>query len=320
MVDGAGQVQPQSDDPADLLGDPPSPGDAALWGTLGVPEFRVAENPTQRRCDIRNVIQTPFARLVHAVYAEGATVPRHVHDRPSIVYGAGGPCVEQASGGVASKGRMTFHPAGFAHALRYGGPTHVLAIEFESHWWAGRAHFPAVSVALPATVYEEVWQAILLLAAPAASADPDAAAARLARTLEVVEKAHVSALVRAALERLHERWREPAEAGEIAAALGCSPAHLCREFKSALGVTMTRYVMLLRLDRARALLWGADMPIADVAAETGFSDQSHLTRLLLDATGRTPLRFRWIAPCLRSAERREASAASPTVGPGRGSG
>ena len=64
-----------------------------------------------------------------------------------------------------------------------------------------------------------------------------------------------------------------------------------------MGVTLQRYAVIVRLDYARGLLWSTDRAIADIAADTGFADQSHLTRALTEHSAQTPLRLRWLAPC-----------------------
>ena len=58
-----------------------------------------------------------------------------------------------------------------------------------------------------------------------------------------------------------------------------------------LGVAPHAFRMLTRLNRARRLL-RAGQPVAAVAAETEFADQSHLTRLFRSAFGTTPGRYR----------------------------
>jgi AraC-like DNA-binding protein len=49
-----------------------------------------------------------------------------------------------------------------------------------------------------------------------------------------------------------------------------------------------------RLDLARGLLPGGQ-PLADVAAEAGFADQAHFTRMFKAALGLTPARYRALA-------------------------
>jgi AraC family transcriptional regulator len=97
---------------------------------------------------------------------------------------------------------------------------------------------------------------------------------------------------------LHENWHRPPSARELAAQLGFSPQYLCRSFKQWMGLTLTQYNQAIRLDYARGLLWGSGTDLSEIASMTGFTDQSHLTRVLRRHSGRTPgaLRADSIAP------------------------
>jgi AraC-like DNA-binding protein len=77
----------------------------------------------------------------------------------------------------------------------------------------------------------------------------------------------------------------------LAAELSTHPSHLVRVFRRAYGLPPHRYVVGRRLDRARRLLLDG-LPIAEVAAEAGFHDQSHLTRHFRALLGTTPGAFR----------------------------
>jgi AraC-like DNA-binding protein len=80
----------------------------------------------------------------------------------------------------------------------------------------------------------------------------------------------------------------------LARELGTHPSHLVRVFRREYGLPPHRYVVGRRLDRARRLLLDG-LPIADVAAATGFHDQSHLTRHFRALLGTTPGAFRGAA-------------------------
>ncbi len=54
-----------------------------------------------------------------------------------------------------------------------------------------------------------------------------------------------------------------------------------------LGISPHAFRLLARLNRARQMLRAGD-PIAAVAADAGFADQSHLTRLFRRTCGTTP--------------------------------
>ena len=77
----------------------------------------------------------------------------------------------------------------------------------------------------------------------------------------------------------------------LARELGTHPSHLVRVFRREYGLPPHRYVVGRRLDRARRLLLDG-VPIAEVAATTGFHDQAHLTRHFRTLLGTTPGAFR----------------------------
>ena len=71
-----------------------------------------------------------------------------------------------------------------------------------------------------------------------------------------------------------------------------SPYHFSRSFKLATGVGPHRYVIQRRIERAKRLLRQTGLPLALIAQETGFADQSHLAQTFRREVGVTPGRFR----------------------------
>ncbi|MGF0175036.1 helix-turn-helix transcriptional regulator [Streptomyces sp. Marseille-Q5077] len=99
------------------------------------------------------------------------------------------------------------------------------------------------------------------------------------------------ALARRLRELLDERVVQGIALDEAAALVQAHPAHLVRSFSSAYGIAPHQYLMSRRVDRARRLLLEGRSP-ADVAAATGFYDQSHLTRHFRKLVGVPPGRYR----------------------------
>jgi AraC family transcriptional regulator len=126
------------------------------------------------------------------------------------------------------------------------------------------------------------------LAAEAVALELLAAASR--ETAGERRRGHRPAWLRAAEELL--RTRERIGVGVVADAVGVHPAHLARVFRQRHGISVGDYARRVRLEWAAAQLARTDEPVAVVAAEAGFADQSHFTRRFKQFAGITPARYR----------------------------
>lgn len=79
---------------------------------------------------------------------------------------------------------------------------------------------------------------------------------------------------------------------DIAQATNRSPSHIARIFRTELGMPPHRYLINLRVEKARRLLGKTSMSIAEIAYECGFAHQEHLTRLFRRHCGTTPAAYR----------------------------
>jgi transcriptional regulator GlxA family with amidase domain len=96
----------------------------------------------------------------------------------------------------------------------------------------------------------------------------------------------------------HEEW--PVD--RLAQVSAVSPAHFARSFKQAYGVPPHRYLLTRRIERATALLRDTDLPIMDVAFQTGWSSLGTFGRIFRDITGESPTALRErerSLPCVR---------------------
>src|SRR5262245_46843321 len=113
-----------------------------------------------------------------------------------------------------------------------------------------------------------------------------------------VARPHGAAIDRRAVGRAREfldsRLRPGAGSAELEAVAGLSRWELARQFRAALGTSPHRYLVLRRLDRARALIRGG-AALVDAAASSGFADQSHMARHFRRAYGVTPGRWARLA-------------------------
>ncbi len=94
-----------------------------------------------------------------------------------------------------------------------------------------------------------------------------------------------------------ELLRDPPswKVADLARAVAIDPDHLGRVFRRHYGVSISTYLRELRLDRAAASLVLTDVPVAQIAADEGFADQSHFTQAFRRHVGVTPARYRRLA-------------------------
>lgn len=79
---------------------------------------------------------------------------------------------------------------------------------------------------------------------------------------------------------------------DLAARSGVSKSQLARLSNDALGIPISKYVQNARLNAAAKLLKESDRSISDIAAATGFYDQSHLSHVFRRERGIAPGRYR----------------------------
>ncbi|WP_052025416.1 helix-turn-helix transcriptional regulator [Novosphingobium sp. AP12] len=80
--------------------------------------------------------------------------------------------------------------------------------------------------------------------------------------------------------------------GEVASALGLSNSYFVRAFSNTVGVAPYCWLLEQRINEARQLLSHTTIPIAQIALECGFTDQSHFTNAFNRRVGTTPSKWR----------------------------
>jgi AraC family transcriptional regulator len=82
------------------------------------------------------------------------------------------------------------------------------------------------------------------------------------------------------------------DVGDVAAGVGVHPVHLARVFRAAWGCSPGELLRWRRIDRAADMLRGSRVSGAQIAAQTGFADQSHMTRAFRAIYGLAPDAYR----------------------------
>ena len=95
---------------------------------------------------------------------------------------------------------------------------------------------------------------------------------------------------RLARDFLSENTDRPVRSEELERLTGLDRYALSRHFRAQFATSPYRFLIMRRLERARAMIEHGQ-PLAEVAAASGFADQSHLNRHFKKAFGVTPGRW-----------------------------
>jgi AraC family transcriptional regulator len=79
---------------------------------------------------------------------------------------------------------------------------------------------------------------------------------------------------------------------ELASVAGVSPSHFKTVFRNSVGMPVHQYVVRRRVELATQLLRRKSMPLADIALQAGFANQSHMARWTRRLMGVTPRELR----------------------------
>lgn len=82
----------------------------------------------------------------------------------------------------------------------------------------------------------------------------------------------------------HQEW----PVRRLARVSHVSEAHFARSFKEAFGVPPHRYLLTRRIERAIALLRDSDLPITEIAFQTGWRSLGTFGRIFRDVAGEKP--------------------------------
>jgi AraC-like DNA-binding protein len=114
----------------------------------------------------------------------------------------------------------------------------------------------------------------------------------LSRSRAIVPERIQGALSQSQWERVRDycfsHLSEKITLDELAGVCGLGRFQFLKQFRQTIGMTPHAWLLRLRLERACALLSGSAQPIAMIAQEVGFYDQSHFNRAFRQAYGVAP--------------------------------
>jgi AraC family transcriptional regulator len=231
---------------------------------------------------------------------------------------AGGPTVER----VMRPGSMDFIAMGYPAIWRDDAPGTVLNVRLSSAMMQSAARStrraPAISVAPALHINDPIlrhlsWALVNEVERGEttdrlfAESVGDAVALQLLRLFAIAPPGPAGRLSRrqlnAVMTYIDAHLADDLSLATLAGVIGLSPSHFKALFKSATGVPVHRYVVRQRVDRAVSLLAKCRARPCDVAQQSGFAHQSHMTRCMRRVLGLTPamvLREFWHEPAERT--------------------
>ena len=238
-------------------------------------------------------------------YLPGASRELHAHRRACLHLNLQGGYMErQGSRAVdCSELAVAFQPAGHEHAYRcYDVVTKSFTVEFDQVWLE-RLEETGVSPRSELFADSKILDLALRLRMEygiADSASPLSIEGLLLEILALTTRKwlggsaeHQEPAWLPRLERmLRTRFTEALRLADLAADIRIHPVHLARTFRTRRGITIGSFIRRLRISRACFLLGDLDHPLAQMAVELGFSDQSQFTRTFRRATGVAPGHYR----------------------------
>ena len=106
------------------------------------------------------------------------------------------------------------------------------------------------------------------------------------------EKIRPEAFINRALGYLHSHFSEPITVADAAAYVGYTPNYFNTCFREQMGIPFGEYLRQMRLGYGENLLRSSQMPVTEVAYESGFGSLSYFSRCFCKQYGLYPQEYR----------------------------
>ena len=243
--------------------------------------------------------------LIETRYAANLKMPRHAHGPARFGVVLAGGYTEQYGGKsrCCMPATLVLHPSEESHVVHFSSAgARVFRVEAKPQWLAGLREHAAVldrpaefgdgSLArLSLRLYRE-FQEMDNLSPLIIEGFALEIVAQAARQQTASKHDKPPRWLEQARELLHAHFRDNLSLKKVAEALGVHPVYLAREFRKHYGCTLGEYLRRLRIELACRELCQSATPLIEIAAATGFYDQSHFSKKFKQLTGMTPTEYR----------------------------
>ncbi|HEY0079571.1 MAG TPA: AraC family transcriptional regulator [Pyrinomonadaceae bacterium] len=243
--------------------------------------------------------------LIETIYSSGFKMPRHSHELTHFSLVLQGTYTERYGrrSRAGKPSTLVIHPPNEDHSVNFDNTgARIFSVVVKPHWLKRvREHTSVLDntadfrgglpVTLALRLYHECQEMdeVSPLIIEGLSLEILSAAHRLR------ERDKAPRWLIRARDLLHARFYESLSLDDIAKAVGVHSTHLSRVFRRQFGCTVGEYVRQLRIEHASRQLSTSDIPLHEIAASAGFSDQSHFARTFKRYMQISPNQYRRIA-------------------------
>lgn len=121
------------------------------------------------------------------------------------------------------------------------------------------------------------------------------AAAQIAKLYQLTSEDKNRIIVGKSRALIEERYDEDLSLESLASLFHFNASYFSTLFKAHTGVSLTEYIIRVRMNKAEQLLLHSEDKIADIAQKTGYKDVAYFIRVFRREKGITPKKFRSLA-------------------------
>jgi len=99
-------------------------------------------------------------------------------------------------------------------------------------------------------------------------------------------------MITKAKDFIREHHAEDLSLPQVAQFAHASPFHFCKLFKRVTGLTFTKFLSRVRIEKSKNLLINPQLRVSDVAYEVGFQSLTHFNRVFQRLLGQSPTEYR----------------------------
>ena len=225
--------------------------------------------------------ETPRLRFAETRYRAGQELARHDHERAHFCLVLEGEYVEHADSRafLRSASSIHFQAAGLPHSETHNqaGAHFIIQIDQPLLHEAGITQLTRTEMGSAAAVAA---MRIHALMKSQGTLDSQLCADLVCELLSFLHETgeRRTQWVERGRQAIHETYRSTVRLSDLARDAHVHPVHFAQTFRKVFGCTVGDYQRRLRIHDACRMLVSTDHPISRIAVETGFADESHMSR------------------------------------------